>query len=88
MTAAYAPFIAAFCWLIAANLLALFPSRDHHWRAAYVLIAIGIPILGWVTWVNGPFWGLLMLAGAASVLRWPLIYLWRWAKARTMGPAE
>lgn len=78
----------AFLWLVAANLIAMLPSRDKHWRAAYVLIAIGIPILGWVTWTNGPVWGFLILAGAASVLRWPVIFLWRWLKARTIGPAE
>jgi len=70
--------IAAFVWLIAANIIAMVPSRDHHWRAAYGLIAVGIPLIGWVTYENGPFWGLAVLAGGASVLRWPLIYLWRW----------
>ncbi len=82
------PLICALIWLVCANLIAMFPSRDHHWRAAYVLIALGIPLVGWVTYVNGPFLGLLILAGGASVLRWPLIYLWRWIKARTQTPAE
>ncbi len=36
---------AAFIWLIVANLRAMFPSKDHHWKFAYVMIAIGIPIL-------------------------------------------
>jgi hypothetical protein len=74
-------------WLVLANLIAIFPSRDHHWRAAYVLIAVGVPLVGWVTWANGPYWGLAILAAGASVLRWPVIYLWRWVK-RTVGPAE
>lgn len=80
----------AFLWLIAANVIAMFPSRDQHWRNAYALIAIGIPILGWVTWTHGAIVGLLVLAGAASVLRWPLIHLWRWLKRRARGeePAE
>lgn len=67
-------------WLITANVLAMFPSRDHHWRAAYVLIALGIPLIGWVTYANGPVIGLLLLAAGASVLRWPVIYLWRWVR--------
>ena len=71
------PLALACLWLIAANLIALFPSRDHHWRAAYGLIAVGIPLLGWVTLEAGPVWGLILLAGAASILRWPLIRLWR-----------
>ncbi|MEM9436187.1 MAG: DUF2484 family protein [Pseudomonadota bacterium] len=74
--------IAAFLWLIIANLRAMFPSKDSHWRFAYLMIAIGIPILGWVTYEFGPIFGVLLLAAACSVLRWPLIYLWRWLKAR------
>lgn len=71
-------------WLVVANLLAMLPSRDHHWRAAYVLIALGVPLLGWVTWVAGPLAGLLLLAAGASVLRWPVIFLWRWLR-RQLG---
>ena len=85
------PLMLAFLWLILANVIAMFPSRDHHWRAAYVLIAVGIPILVWVTYVNGPLWGLLLLAAGASVLRWPVIYLWRWVwpkKDDRQEPAE
>jgi hypothetical protein len=73
----------SFLWLIVANLLAMLPSRDHHWRSAYVLIAIGIPLLGWVTYVHGPLIGLALLAAGASVLRWPVIYLWRWLRRQT-----
>ena len=67
----------AFCWFIAANVAALIPSRDNHWSRAYVLIATGIPLLGWVTWENGPIIGLLVLFGAMSVLRWPVYFLWK-----------
>ncbi len=51
------------------------PSKDHHWRVAYVLIAVGIPLLGYVMYENGPWVGLLVLLGAMSILRWPVIYL-------------
>lgn len=71
------PLALAFIWLIAANVIAMFPSRDNHWRNAYALIAVGVPILGLVTWQDGPVWGMLLLIGAASVLRWPLVHLWR-----------
>jgi len=60
----------------------MLPSRDHHWRAAYALIAAGIPILGWVSWSNGPWVGLIVLAAGASILRWPLIRLWRWLRRK------
>jgi len=77
-----APLIAAFVWLIAANVIGMLPSRDRHWRNAYILIAVGVPILGWVTYETGAVWGLVLLAAASSVLRWPVVYAWRWVKAR------
>lgn len=80
--------IAALLWLVAANVIGLLPTRDHHWRAAYVLIAIGIPILGLVTYQNGPIWGMVMAAGGASVLRWPIFFLVRWIKQRVKGRAD
>jgi hypothetical protein len=82
------PLAAACLWLITANLIAMLPSRDHHWRAAYVLIALGIPLAGWVTLEAGALWGLAFVAAGASLLRWPLVYLWRWVKGRGPGPAE
>ena len=69
-------------WALIANILAMTPSKDHHWRNAYGLIAIGIPILGFVTWQHGPIVGMLVLAAGLSVLRWPVIYLGRWIKSR------
>lgn len=71
---------AACVWALVANVIALTPSRRGHWPAAWVLVAIGIPLLGWVVYENGPVIGLLVLAAGASVLRWPVIYLWRWLK--------
>lgn len=82
------PLALALLWLIAANVIAMLPSRDRHWTAAYILIILGFPILGWATWTNGPWVGLALMAAGASVLRWPLIYLWRWIRGKTAGPAE
>lgn len=72
----------AFAWALLANVLAMIPSRDNHWTRAYVLIAVGIPLLGYVTVENGPWVGLLVLAAGMSVLRWPVRYLWRWVQGR------
>ncbi|PVA11977.1 hypothetical protein DC366_03400 [Pelagivirga sediminicola] len=80
--------ILACLWALAANLLAMTPSRDNHWRAAYALIAVGIPILGYVTWQNGPWIGLFCLVAAASMLRWPVVYLWRWLRGAPDGLTE
>ncbi len=69
-------------WLVAANVLGMMPSRDNHWMRAYVLIAVGIPLLGYITYVNGPLIGMVFLIAGASVLRWPVIYLGRWLRQR------
>ena len=74
--------VATCLWVLLTSAIGLMPTRDHHWRAAYVLIALGIPILGWVTYQNGPVLGLVVLAAGASILRWPVIYLWRWVKRK------
>jgi Protein of unknown function (DUF2484) len=78
------PLALCLVWLVAANLIGMFPSRDKHWRAAYVLIAVGVPLLGWATYEVGPVVGLLLLVAGASVLRWPLVFLWRWLR-RQLG---
>lgn len=70
----------ALMWLITANVIAMFPSRDHHWRTAYGLIALGIPLLIWLAVEQGPWWALIFLIAAGSVLRWPVVYLGRWLR--------
>jgi hypothetical protein len=71
--------ILACLWAVVASIIAALPPRVH-WPAAYGLTALGIPLAGYVTYQNGPFWGLLVLAGGASMLRWPLIHLGRWCR--------
>ena len=69
-------------WALLANILAAIPSEDNHWTRAYVLIALGIPLVGYVTLENGPWIGLIVLIAGMSVLRWPVRYLTRWIAAR------
>lgn len=76
---------AAFGWLIVANVVAMLPTRDQHRTSAYTLISVGIPILGWVTWANGPVWGIALLFMGCSVLRWPLVFLFRWLRRKAAG---
>lgn len=62
-----------FCvWIVVACVAAMTPQR-FHWPAAWVLIGTGIPLLGYITFILGPFWGLICFAAGASILRWPLI---------------
>lgn len=70
--------ILAALWALVANVMGMVPSRDNHWRRAYILIAVGLPILGYVMYQNGLWIGLLVLAAGLSVLRWPVYYLARW----------
>ncbi|MEP5761187.1 MAG: DUF2484 family protein [Litoreibacter sp.] len=71
-------------WIIAANVAAMVPAKNYHWNTAYVLIVLGVPLLGWVTYENGPIVGLLCLAGGVSILRWPVRYLARWLRSKTV----
>jgi hypothetical protein len=78
-------------WAVVANVLAMTPSKDQHWRNAYILIALGLPVVGYVAVQHGPWVALLVLVGACSVLRWPVIYLGRWLRRvvlRRDGAAE
>ncbi|TCP43129.1 DUF2484 family protein [Rhodovulum marinum] len=69
--------VLACVWVVIAAALGLLPAR-FHWPAAYGLIAVGIPIVGYVTYQNGPLPGLIALGAGASVVRWPLVYFARW----------
>ena len=69
-------------WVICASVIALLPSRDQHWTWAYVLIAVGLPILLGVVWQHGIWIGGLVALAGMSLLRWPVIHLWRWIRRR------
>lgn len=70
----------AFCWVLAAQIIAFLPSRDRHWRAAYVLVAIGGPLLVFLYIENGIWIALLGLVAGMSILRYPVIYTYRWLR--------
>lgn len=77
-----APSLAIGLWVVLAFVMAAIPSTDNHWRRAYVLMAIGVPALIWIFWQHGMVYGLLGLAVGCLVLRWPLIFFWRWVKRK------
>ena len=74
----------AFVWIITACVIAMFPSKRHHWPAAYVLMTIGVPLLAYVFYQNGIWITLAVLAAGMSILRWPVIYLWRWMRRQLL----
>lgn len=69
-------------WVLLAFVMAAIPSKDNHWRCAYVLMALGVPLLVFLVWENGPVMGLVGLAIGCSVFRWPVRYLWRWLRKK------
>ena len=70
-------------WVLVATAIALMPQRTH-WPGAVLLVVTGVPLLGYLTWQNGPLAGLFGLAAGASVLRWPLFYLGKWLRDRML----
>ena len=72
--------ICAALWLVVANVMAMIPSKDNLWQRAYLLMAVGISLLGWVVYQNGLWIGLIALVAGMSVLRWPVVYLTRRVK--------
>ena len=72
--------ILALCWLVLANVIGALPSKHHHWPSAYGLIAVGLPLLAFVFWENGIWIGLVILLMACSILRCPVLYMFRWFK--------
>lgn len=75
------PQIMAIClWVVLAFVMAMFPSKDNHWRRAYILMAIGAPLLIWIIWSGGIWYGIVFAVVAASVFRWPLLFFYRWLR--------
>ncbi len=75
----------ALVWLIAANVIGMLPSKHKHWPSAYVLMTIGVPLLGYVFWQNGVLIGALVTVAAASILRWPVLFFVRWLRGLRSG---
>jgi hypothetical protein len=75
-------------WALVANVLAMTPSKIYDWRNAHILIGIGIPLLGFVTFENGPSISLVVLIAAMSMLLWPFVCLSRRIKSRATGAVE
>jgi len=76
------PLILIGLWVVLAFVLAALPSNDNHWRRAYVLIGLGVPLLIWIVWADGLVMGALALLVGALVLRWPVYFLWQQVKRR------
>ena len=75
-------------WAIIASIVAMVPRR-FHWPGVVALIAAGIVLPGWVTWQNGPLWGMLVLAaGGGAALVFGAAGALPVAGGGAQGPAE
>lgn len=74
--------LSAALWGLAANVMAMLPSHDNHWRRAYFLMAWGAPLVVWLYLDHGWVPAALFVAAAASILRWPVYFLARWIKQK------
>ncbi len=74
------PLLAICFWVVLAFVMAMIPSNDNHWRRAYVLMAIGAPMLVWMVLTGHLLYAGIFIIVAASVFRWPLVYLYRWLR--------
>lgn len=73
--------------LLAAASMVLLPGK-RSWWAAYGLIALGLPLLVYITVENGWIWGGIALAVGLWTLRWPTRYLLRWCKRQLHGKEQ
>ena len=78
------PLILIGLWVVLAFAMAALPSNDNHWRRAYVLIAVGVPLLIWIAWNDGILMGAIALLVGGLVLRWPVYFFWQRVK-KTFG---
>lgn len=67
------PFVAAFCAVLWGVLACLLPFVRLRWRhaALWSLVLCGVPVLGWLTYLCGPGFGVLFLSLGLSLLVWP-----------------
>ncbi|MDF3855382.1 DUF2484 family protein [Paracoccus sp. P2] len=67
------PATAALCALLWGVMACLLPFLRLRWRhsALWALVLCGVPVLGWMTYLCGPGFGVLFLALGLSLLVWP-----------------
>lgn len=68
-----AAFIALAIAVVWVGLACLLPFVGWRWRqtALWTLVVLGVPVLGWVTYIWGPGFGVLVFAIGLSILVWP-----------------
>ncbi|NCO85392.1 MAG: DUF2484 family protein [Rhodobacterales bacterium] len=73
------PLILGCLWVLAATATALLPMRRQYVPGVTLLLVAPL-LLGWIGYVHGWLWVAIGLAAFASMMRNPLIYLYRRAR--------
>lgn len=77
-----------FClWIVTAAAVALMPGK-YHWRGAYGLIAVLVPLVCYIWWELGLWYAAGAVVAALSILRWPVRFALRWLRTRLGGRAN
>lgn len=85
MTTTFPLSLTLFClWIVTAAAIALLPGK-YHWRGAYVLIAVVVPLIGYIWWELGVWYAVGATVAALSILRWPVRFVVRWLRKRLGG---
>lgn len=74
--------IALCLWVVVAWVAMVTLTSKQSWPAAYVLIAVGLPLVIWLGWSMGWAWAALGVLTMGAVLRWPVRYAWAWVRGR------
>ncbi|KJZ20519.1 DUF2484 family protein [Loktanella sp. S4079] len=69
-------------WWVMAIVMRLLPTTDNHWTRAYILIALGIPLVIWVWIAFNPLVAFFVFLSGCSVVRWPIYYFYLWLRRR------
>ncbi len=77
--------ILAALWVLAATVVALLPFRAQ-FPPGIALLVVAPLLIGFIAWQHGAVWGIVALAGFASMFRNPLIYFARRALRRDTPP--
>lgn len=73
------PLILAALWVIAGTVTAFLPMRRQMVPGSILLLSAPV-LLVWIGWVHGWAFSVLGLLAFASMMRNPLIYLWKRAR--------
>lgn len=74
----------AACWIGIGTVVALLPVR-YIPPGAFLLMLLLVPLVPYLWIAGNPFLALLFLAGVGSLLRWPIVYLGRFIRAKFTG---